>query len=248
MEMGCDCVEQVGPPPVSPAAARADSRGPPQRSRELEGVLPVSVPPAARRRVRDKPLKLPGLADRLRAAKEAAEKPFEVRMPGEPSGGATSAPAPAPAGGLLEQMATIVPPAPGEGSAAADAVPEVVVPGLGAGTAAAAPGLIEELGQPPASDGGFAQRLRGGMSAPRVPDASATLLDGGAVVVRVELPGLGSVAQCELDVAEHELTLQAPGFASLTLSLPARVLPDGAAAKFKKKQQALVVSIPAAPA
>ena len=70
--------------------------------------------------------------------------------------------------------------------------------------------------------------------------------DGGALVLRVELPEVSSMAAVELDVSSGGLSLRVLSLYQLSLEWPRPVKPDGAKAKFLKKSGVLQVTLPPA--
>jgi len=72
--------------------------------------------------------------------------------------------------------------------------------------------------------------------------------EGGALVLRVELPEVSSMAAVELDVSGGGLELRVPSLYQLSLAWPRLVDADAAKAKFLKKSGVLQVTLPPAAA
>ena len=72
--------------------------------------------------------------------------------------------------------------------------------------------------------------------------------EGGALVLRVELPEVSSMAAVELDVSGGGLELRVPSLYQLSLAWPRPVDADAAKAKFLKKSGVLQVTLPPAAA
>lgn len=70
--------------------------------------------------------------------------------------------------------------------------------------------------------------------------------DGGKqrrIELRIELDGVQTVAQCELDISEDEVNLYVEGKYELALPLPEPILESEAKAKFNKRSSVLVVTL-----
>lgn len=64
------------------------------------------------------------------------------------------------------------------------------------------------------------------------------------VVVRIELPYVTSVRECDLDISEDDLTLVVQAKYDLKLKLPEKILENEAQAKFSTKSHSLTVTLP----
>ncbi|KAL8585367.1 hypothetical protein ACOMHN_035565 [Nucella lapillus] len=64
------------------------------------------------------------------------------------------------------------------------------------------------------------------------------------LVLQVELPGVTSVSQCELDISEDDVELYVEGKYELTVQLPSPIDDSEARAKFSKKHSALTLHMP----
>jgi len=62
--------------------------------------------------------------------------------------------------------------------------------------------------------------------------------------LRVELPGVKSVSECELDISEDDVQLIVPDIYELKVKLPSTVNDDRAQAKFRKKTSVLTLIMP----
>ncbi|XP_033729180.1 PIH1 domain-containing protein 2-like [Pecten maximus] len=72
--------------------------------------------------------------------------------------------------------------------------------------------------------------------------------DGGninRVVVKIQLPGVKSVNDCQLDISKDDLQLTVENCYDLHLVLPCQIMDDDAVAKFSKKASVLTVTLPA---
>ncbi|OWF46818.1 PIH1 domain-containing protein 2-like [Mizuhopecten yessoensis] len=65
------------------------------------------------------------------------------------------------------------------------------------------------------------------------------------VVVKIQLPGVRSVADCELDISKDDLQLTVEDRYDLHLCFPCQITDDDAVAKFSKKASVLTVTLPA---
>ncbi|XP_069081081.1 PIH1 domain-containing protein 2 isoform X2 [Pleurodeles waltl] len=63
--------------------------------------------------------------------------------------------------------------------------------------------------------------------------------------LKVELPELTSVSECDLSISTDDVVLEAPGKYKLQLDLPFSVNEEAASAQFNKKNRTLLVTIPA---
>ncbi|XP_059174589.1 PIH1 domain-containing protein 2-like [Physella acuta] len=67
---------------------------------------------------------------------------------------------------------------------------------------------------------------------------------GRNLVLKVDLPGVKSVAECELDISEDDVKLLVSGMYELKVKLPSTIEEDDANAKFSKKNSVLTLSMP----
>nr|KAG5705374.1 hypothetical protein BaRGS_011146 [Batillaria attramentaria] len=67
---------------------------------------------------------------------------------------------------------------------------------------------------------------------------------GDSLVLTVELPGVKSVADCQLDISEDDVKLYVEGKYDLTVKLPSCIDDSEAQAKFSKKQSTLTLHMP----
>lgn len=66
------------------------------------------------------------------------------------------------------------------------------------------------------------------------------------VIVKIQLPGVKSVNDCELDISKDDLQLTVENRYDLHLLLPCQIMDDDAVAKFSKKASTLTVTLPSA--
>ena len=71
--------------------------------------------------------------------------------------------------------------------------------------------------------------------------------DEASVVLEVELPGVASAAEIDVDIDEDTVELCVPERHQLSVSLPEPVDPDAAKARFVKATSTLVLTLPHAP-
>ncbi|XP_060077550.1 PIH1 domain-containing protein 2-like [Ylistrum balloti] len=64
------------------------------------------------------------------------------------------------------------------------------------------------------------------------------------VTVKIELPGVKSVGECELDISKDDLQLTVEDRYDLHLVFPCKIMDDDAGAKFSKKTSVLTVTLP----
>ncbi|XP_076457819.1 PIH1 domain-containing protein 2-like [Babylonia areolata] len=67
---------------------------------------------------------------------------------------------------------------------------------------------------------------------------------GDGLELKVDLPGVTSVSQCELDISEDDVKLYVEGQYELTVQLPSQINDSKARAKFSKKQSTLTLHMP----
>uniref|UniRef100_A0A0B7A7Y4 PIH1 domain-containing protein 2 n=1 Tax=Arion vulgaris TaxID=1028688 RepID=A0A0B7A7Y4_9EUPU len=65
------------------------------------------------------------------------------------------------------------------------------------------------------------------------------------LVLKVDLPGVKSVSECQLDISEDDVMLKVPGHYELKVKLPNLIDDDQAIAKFSKKLSVLTLTMPA---
>ncbi|XP_005110123.1 PIH1 domain-containing protein 2 [Aplysia californica] len=100
-------------------------------------------------------------------------------------------------------------------------------------------GLIEEIG-------GSSYSAENGKKypTPKYNLEPCELDTGRCLELRVELPGVMSVAECELDISEDDVQLIVPDQYELKVKLPSCIDDDAAQAKFRKKTSVLTVIMP----
>lgn len=64
------------------------------------------------------------------------------------------------------------------------------------------------------------------------------------VIVKISLPGVKSVAECELDISKDDISLVVDDKYELSLSLPQSILEEESSAKFNKKTSWLTLTMP----
>jgi len=225
-----------------------------QRSEQLDEWADVTVDHTTVR-VRDTPYKKKTMKEKLEQAAAQMKQPFEMQMPGGGGGGGAAA---GPAKPEVVMPTPSNPAGGGGGASAGETAPTIVIPGLGAAapppTATATPTAfaptelpdrrpavrIEELASTATAQTGAAE----GMTVPShscVHDETAAALS-----VTVDLPGVRTVAQIVLEVERRKITLTAEGGYALELPLPRAVDIDAPVAKFRKKREQLLLTLPLA--
>ncbi|XP_069470387.1 PIH1 domain-containing protein 2 [Ambystoma mexicanum] len=81
------------------------------------------------------------------------------------------------------------------------------------------------------------------------PDYELSVLEGDnetsrKLELKVELPGLSSVSECDLSISQEDVLLDAPGKYRLLLDLPHAINKDAATAQFHKQNHTLLVTMP----
>ncbi|CAL1544644.1 unnamed protein product [Lymnaea stagnalis] len=68
--------------------------------------------------------------------------------------------------------------------------------------------------------------------------------NGRQLVLRVDLPGVKSVSECELDISEDDVKLVVPGQYELKIKLPSCIEDEESCAKFNRKTSVLTLTMP----
>lgn len=98
----------------------------------------------------------------------------------------------------------------------------------------------------PAMKKNLIQELHSEEARLRRPEYALEKSSDDCLALRVELPGVTSVSQCELDISEDDVKLYVEGKYELTVHLPSRIDDSDASAKFSKKQSLLTLRMPLA--
>lgn len=103
---------------------------------------------------------------------------------------------------------------------------------IGAEPKIAKPGLIQEVSNSEAKT--------------ETPHYDMIVQDGEppCVLLKVKLPQVASVSQCQLDISQNDLCLHADGLYHLEVELPRPILEDDAQAKFSKRSSTLTLTLP----
>ncbi|GFO29876.1 pih1 domain-containing protein 2 [Plakobranchus ocellatus] len=98
-----------------------------------------------------------------------------------------------------------------------------------------------------ANDGGLIQEIsdhRLSSAPPKYTLETCRSSEGRQLVLKVELPGVKSVTECELDISEDDVKLVVPGKHDWKLKLPSAIDKDEAIARFSKKSCQLTLTMP----
>ncbi|XP_072139903.1 PIH1 domain-containing protein 2-like isoform X2 [Mobula birostris] len=101
------------------------------------------------------------------------------------------------------------------------------------------PGLIQEISSTELEPGGGVETPAYEMAAVKDGSGSTRSLE-----LRVELPGVSSVAECELSVSKDDVVIDVPDKYRLQLDLPDPISEDTVSARFNRKSHVLSVRMP----